>query len=288
MKFSLKYRLKGCLKRAIARSFLQPIWRLVYKLSLYGLGYRNTERQFNGELRFYRWLIERLSRDSQTEPVVIFDVGARFGEVSALFHEAHGRFHIHAFEPDPRNAAYLRDRFQEKVTVNEVAAAERAGEETLFYLPDAQLSHFSSLVEGTLEAYPGNRGVDRQSVRTISLDGYADEKNIQDIAFLKIDVEGAENRVLEGTRRLLEERRIAWLLVEISRATRISGYCLHDIATLMPNYTCYKVLPTGLVRLDLDRHPVELDIMEYANFVFRRSPSFGITRSREVPSSGSV
>lgn len=49
----MRYWLKGQLKRALARRFFQPFWRVSYRLSLYGLGYRNSEKDFNGEKKFY-------------------------------------------------------------------------------------------------------------------------------------------------------------------------------------------------------------------------------------------
>lgn len=266
----MNYELRGLLKIGIARPFLQPVWRALYKLSLYGLGYRNTEKRLNGEVRFYQWLAASLGGSRNENPAVIFDVGARFGDVSSVFHQSGGGFRIHAFEPDPRNVARLQERFGEEITINEVAVAERSGNETLFYLPEKSQSHFSSLVGNTLNRGETGEAVLSRSVKAISLDDYVAEHGIEEVDFLKIDVEGAENRVLKGASNILQGRRVAWILLEISQATRVAGSCLREIASLAPDYQCYKILPSGLVRLPTDRPLVEWSLTEYANFVFRR------------------
>jgi hypothetical protein len=71
-----------------------------------------------------------------------------------------------------------------------------------------QLEHEGRLLEAT-----------PTSVATTTLDDYASEADIARIDLLKIDVEGAEERVLRGAQRLLDERRVAALVLEVSDNT---------------------------------------------------------------------
>jgi hypothetical protein len=58
-----------------------------------------------------------------------------------------------------------------------------------------------------------------ERVRTITLDTYCTTAGLETVDFLKIDVEGAERRVLVGAQRLLEERRIHAVMIEVSDNT---------------------------------------------------------------------
>lgn len=146
---------------------------------------------------------ERLLR-FLTPEAVFADVGAHLGWftcVAAPF----ARF-VHAFEANPRVVPLLeenvaRNRFRSKVRVHAVAAADSAG-----------FVAFPS--RGTK---PGERiGRGDAQIPTVALDdvfaapavGRVDDSP----ALFKIDVEGAEGRVLRGMRGILERRRPALLL----------------------------------------------------------------------------
>ena len=58
-----------------------------------------------------------------------------------------------------------------------------------------------------------------ERVRTITLDTYCTAAGLETVDFLKIDVEGAERRVLVGAQRLLEERRFHAVMIEVSDNT---------------------------------------------------------------------
>lgn len=242
----------------MARRFFQPFWRASYRLSLYGLGYRNSEKDFNGEKKFYSEMAAALQ---DIDKPVIFDVGARHGEVASLF--CFDQAEVHVFEPDPRNVRLLKKRFGERLIVNEAAVADVPGCDRLHFLPDDAQSHFSSLLPRALS----DRGDARElEVQIVTLDQYASERKIDYIDFLKIDVEGLEYQVLKGAKDLLARQAVKKLLIEISRSSRIGGFCLRDVAVLLPQYKISKVLPHGLQPLAAPDWP-EWEITEYANFV---------------------
>jgi hypothetical protein len=60
-----------------------------------------------------------------------------------------------------------------------------------------------------------NSATSTQVVAVTSLDDYCRSQNIGRIDFVKLDVEGMEPYVLQGAKTLLQERRIAAILIEI-------------------------------------------------------------------------
>jgi FkbM family methyltransferase len=128
------------------------------------------------------------------------DVGAHHGDVLALCRAFAPRGRHFAFEPIPALAAQLRERFP-GVDVHELALSDEAG--------DADFHHvvtnpgYSGLRRRSY-ARPDER-VETISVRTVRLDDVIPAE--QRVHFIKIDVEGAEQQVLQGAVRTLSRWR---------------------------------------------------------------------------------
>lgn len=135
---------------------------------------------------------QRLLRPGQT----LFDVGAHVGYYAMLSSVLLGpRGQVHAFEPEPRNALYLKGHVSlnrlANVAVVESAVGGREGE--------ARLAAGTGTGTGRLAA-------EGRPVAVTTLDAYARRTGVEP-DHLKIDVEGAEAQVLEGARELLARRR---------------------------------------------------------------------------------
>jgi FkbM family methyltransferase len=129
---------------------------------------------------------------------VVYDVGAAVGLYTILASRRIGpNGEVLAFEPSPRNLSYLHRHVRlnalKNVTIIEAAVADADGE-------GAFLRH-SRPFQGRMDAAGDLR------VRVVSLDGVVrqDQRRAPDI--LKIDVEGAELRVLHGATEILAKHQ---------------------------------------------------------------------------------
>jgi FkbM family methyltransferase len=146
---------------------------------------------------------------------VFWDVGANIGLYSWCCADARPDFHVVSFEPDTKNLVCLRRTSAAwELAAHDIvprAVAEEVGR-TTFYTDEI------SRATGTLEPAAGAfnathygavpRGVE---VETVSLDHLIAEGWAPPL-IIKIDVEGAELRVLRGGRRLFADRRPILLL----------------------------------------------------------------------------
>ena len=173
----------------------------------------NYPSQFMPTLVIFREFVEPefefLRRILQPD-AVFFDVGGGIGAYSLTA----ARFcsgPIYIFEPLQENVSTIKENLQannlhSQVTVNEVALSDLDGygrmhtEETLFV---------SKL---------GNTFDDNQdgSVKVVKLDTYCLENHIEHIDVIKIDVEGHEEKVIEGAKALLQNNKVDILILEIN------------------------------------------------------------------------
>ena len=143
-------------------------------------------------------------------PMAFWDVGANIGYFTWLAADTRPDMEIVSFEPDFRNLQCLQRTSRRwklpNHTIVESAVAESAGR-AAFYVDSL------SGATGTLEAAarPFNSQhydaeVRRREVATISLDDFAATRAIPP-ALIKIDVEGAELRVVRGASEVIAKHK---------------------------------------------------------------------------------
>lgn len=146
----------------------------------------------------------------------VIDVGANIGYFTILAAQMVGEAGaVHAFEPNPRVAALLRqsvvlNRFEKRVNVTEKAVSAHTGSLRFFYPTDSGNTYEATVV------MRDDIALESLDVGCVSLDDYALSKRIDRVRLLKIDVEGAELDVLSGAARLLSEIRPAAVICEFA------------------------------------------------------------------------
>jgi FkbM family methyltransferase len=169
---------------------------------------------------------ERL-RQCATRGAVVYDVGANAGYYALLASRLVGpRGRVVAFEPEPRNAAFLREHVRlndaANVEVVEAAAGDTAGERGFAR-------------RGTGRGRLDERGELR--VRVVRLDDCI-AGGMPTPSLIKIDVEGGELAVLEGAAQLLAGTRPVLLLSTHARA-------VHDACCRRLRELGYLLTPLG-------------------------------------------
>jgi FkbM family methyltransferase len=136
---------------------------------------------------------------------VAFDIGANRGQTALSLANAFPDASIHSFEPVAVTFKELEKTAAQlpRVRAHRLALADAPGELTMSADADGQ----NRLVD---RAFTG--AVERVPVSTV--DQFCAEHGIDRIDLLKIDVEGAELRVLKGASESFEKRSIPMLLSE--------------------------------------------------------------------------
>lgn len=159
-----------------------------------------------------RW-IDELLRPGNT----FFDVGAHYGWMSFVAcHRVGARGKVVAFEPAPPLVELLRyhkklNRFHQ-MEILAKAVADSDNRLVPFYLLNRGDSFLNSLVDHPLDAsanWTGQKSVTH--VETVTLDEFCKMTNLHPNA-VKIDVEGGELLVVQGSLGLLKKCRAAFIV----------------------------------------------------------------------------
>jgi len=136
------------------------------------------------------------------------DVGAQIGYFSVVAAALVGeRGTVHSFEPAPDcfSRLVVNSRDYPWITPHNSAVTDHTGEIAFYRSPNQSESGWGAIFNEDGERV-------RLSVRACTLDSWASEQGIEKIDVLKIDVEGAECRVLEGARAVIAKTRpILWV-----------------------------------------------------------------------------
>ena len=176
-----------------------------------------------------------------------FDVGANFGGWTEACLRAWPECSVHAFELAPRTVHALRARLDPaRVRVNEIGLSDRCGIVQMYYYPDHP--------ELTSELPRHELYAQTFTAHLVNGDEYATGHGLETIDFLKIDVEGAEFRVLEGMRERLKKRAIHTIQFDYGDFSTETRFMLHDCYRLLgADYWIGKISPDGVTFRDY--HP---------------------------------
>lgn len=143
---------------------------------------------------------------------VFVDVGANIGWFTLVASVAVGETGaVHAFEPRGETVAHLMEtvalnELEDQVTVYSFGLADREADGTLVWVTDTDNPGGSTVWSGPLAANMEGQPIALRPLDALGLDR---------IDALKVDVEGAELRVLRGARKTLERCR-PYILSELS------------------------------------------------------------------------
>ena len=150
-------------------------------------------------------------------PVTLIDVGASVGSFTETVRDHCGVRRALLIEPQPANVRVLADHYTDaRFQISECAVSDEEGTIDMailnFHYSSSLLAVEPEFAGATPDADFRVRG--RIAVRTRLLDNLLDEIAwTEPVDLLKIDVQGAEIKVLRGATRTLARTRMAWIEV---------------------------------------------------------------------------
>jgi len=213
----------------------------------------NHDPDKNGEANLLSFVSKRLS--------TVIDVGANKGDWSTEVEKCAPNVQaVYMFEPGNIAFEQLEIRFANNPKFKPVnkGVSNVVGDFTFYEGPNG--AEHSSFVE--VESLPtfGKR----KPVTTI--DTFSKEMGIEQIDYLKIDVEGWDYNVIEGAEQMLAEKRILFLQFEYGENWRHSGNTLTSTIAFLKRhqYKVYSIRKTGIYSFDQEYY---MEFFGYSNFL---------------------
>ncbi len=180
---------------------------------------------------------------------VIFDVGANAGYYALRFANQSGTdCQINAFEPVPSTFRRLTrnieiNQLQDRILAHEFGFAHAAGNATI-YLPS-----FSGNSAASLQNLHPEESSEKVEVRLRTLDDFCAERQPGRIDLIKVDVEGAELPMLQGSLQALRAHRPVIFMELLRKWAKPFGYHPNDVIALLAaeGYQCWTVAGRRLV-----------------------------------------
>lgn len=226
---------------------------------IYGHPYYHLDRDIiiNG---YYDESLHSLLEKKIKPNSTVFDIGANIGEVSlhmAYLVGSGGR--VYAFEPAP--SLYLRltdnisvNNFQERILVSRVALSNKSGYQSFAVAAEDQENQGM----GSLINMQNDVVSHTITVQTQTLDSFVKEFGVQNIDFMKIDIQGSEYAFIEGAKNVLTTMGPD-LVIEISESDlSCAEITPKDLLELLFDigYRIFSIDDYGIVEKEINRFTV--------------------------------
>lgn len=156
----------------------------------------------------------------------IIDVGANKGQSIKRFKKIFPMCTIHSFEPNFLEYKNIKEKFKsdKSININNFALGEKEEIKSFNITAKSGNSSFNKINFNTkwLKKRAKQFGVSEKEytksvvdVNVVTLDNYCKNQNISQIDILKIDTQGYEDKVLEGSQKILEKNILSIIEMEI-------------------------------------------------------------------------
>jgi FkbM family methyltransferase len=179
-------------------------------------------------------LFKKMAQDG----MVVVDIGANIGYYTLIAAKLVGdKGIVYAFEPEPRSYKLLCQNIAINGYTNIVPiqkAVSKTNGKTKLYV-DAAIADISSFAKDNVLRY--SKDLDYLEVETITLDDFF-ERTVGDdrIDLMKVDVEGAEEIVVDGAERVLKKNSLKILMEFVPRQLRNVGTDPFELLRKLRNY----------------------------------------------------
>ncbi len=244
----------------------QPMFEKMYLISLQGMNYGNgADFSDNGEFNSLKIVRDNLIKNKRA--LNIFDVGANEGGYVDLLFKVFKKneIKIYSFEPSKNVFEKLKLKFAKETMVNTFNLGLGVKNEKLTLYKTEKYSGMSSVFQRQLTHFNLEMN-EKEEIEIDTIDNFCSMNKIEEIGFLKIDVEGNELNVLKGASKMINDDRISYIQFEFGGTGIDSRTFMQDFYYLLKEkYRIYRIVKDGLFLMENYRETNE--IFSLVNFI---------------------
>lgn len=241
--------------KSLIKEFIKKLFTLI------GFRITRTEELIAGdEYKFAPSQEDKFKWIQNMNIKTIIDIGAHIGESALQFHELFPNAKIYSFEPLHDCYMQLNDTMKNVPNFRSfnLALGDKEGRLQIHrseFSPSSSPLKMAKLHE---ETFPFSAGYALETADVKTLDNIAQELDLENNILLKIDVQGYEDRVIIGSRRILG--RVKVIIIETSFNELYEGQPLFsDIYELLHENGFIYAGSWGELKSPLDGAPLQQD-----------------------------
>ena len=168
-------------------------------------------------------IIKYLLKDKKKH--IYFDIGANLGDSIERFKKINKDSVIHSFEPTPELFDKIKEKygFDKNLIINNIGVTDTKGKAEFYSYKYhrinsvVQVEKNSKFAKARVLSVKANKENFENTIdiSTTSIDIYCDENNINEIDFIKIDIQGGEEKCLQGMQKLLSKEKASIIELEL-------------------------------------------------------------------------
>lgn len=196
---------------------IDKLLNIFYKISLFFI-FPSSIKSFLTWPKFSlsSFLIINRLKQLQIKPRYIIDVGANVGQFSIAAKELFDDPLIVSIEAN-RNIKkeFLQNtKKYKKIEFYSSAVGDKDGFVKFYENSDSQVSSILKLGKNRKLFFPNSDVINEELIKIKKLDSLLKHRRFDNDVLLKLDVQGAEEKVISGSKNLL--KKIKWIVIEIS------------------------------------------------------------------------
>ncbi len=172
---------------------------------------------------FQQKKIIKLIETKFTKPIIVFDIGAHYGETIKLFLKKLKIEKIYSFEASPKNFQVLKKSISKnpinKVEIYNFGLGDKISETYINQAIESSSSTLNELNKDSnylkkklriLNIKNKNNFSHKLPIKILTLDSFIEKNDIKNIDLLKIDTEGYEFNILKGLSKYINITRLIY------------------------------------------------------------------------------
>lgn len=176
--------------------------------------------------KFYDISFEEILKNNLPNSPIIFDIGANKGQSIEKFLKIFENPQIHSFEPIKDEIDILKKKYKDNknIHLNDFALGEKNELKNFNITAKSDNSSFNKINLNTdwvkVRSKQNNTNVNNyvekiEKVKVITLDDYVKSQKIDDIDLVKMDTQGYEDKILEGSLETIKKNKISIIQTEM-------------------------------------------------------------------------
>jgi len=181
---------------------------------------------------------------------LFFDVGANVGNFTIGLKKNIAQAAIYAFEPVKNTYEILKTNISDDVKACNIGFGKLPGKGRLYNVLNTSVSEIATAHKDVLfDVFNCQDEIEEIVFEIDTVDHFCLANNIENIDFLKIDVEGNELDVLQGAENMIKNNAVKIIQFEFNTHNIYSRVFLRDFYLFLKNFEFYRLVKNGMLSL---------------------------------------